>query len=161
MHAGADAEPALNAWYDGAGLSRRLLETIDLGIAVDTDDGLFVPIMRDIGNRGADDLRRGLDAMKSDVIARRIPPDELRGATITLSNFGTFGASRTAALVIVPPQVAIIGAGPIAPEVVAEDGRATVRRRLPLSLTFDHRVVTGGEATRFLAALIADLGRDA
>ncbi|MDP6603136.1 MAG: 2-oxo acid dehydrogenase subunit E2 [Rhodospirillales bacterium] len=54
----------------------------------------------------------------------------------------------------------VIGAGRIAPEVVAAEGRAVVRRRLPLSLTFDHRVVSGGEATRFLAALIADLGQD-
>jgi pyruvate dehydrogenase E2 component (dihydrolipoamide acetyltransferase) len=64
---------------------------------------------------------------------------------------------RHAALVVVPPQVAIIGAGRIARQVVAVDGHAAVRRMLPLSLTFDHRAVTGGEAARFLAAMIADL----
>ena len=95
--------------------------------------------MRDIGNRGADDLRRGLDAMKADVIARRIPPDELRGATITLSKLRHVRRrAGTVALVVVPPQAAIIGAGRIAPEVVAAEGRPAVRRCLPLSLTFDH-----------------------
>ncbi|MFZ1489084.1 MAG: 2-oxo acid dehydrogenase subunit E2, partial [Ilumatobacteraceae bacterium] len=82
---------------------------------------------------------------------------DLRGQTITLSNFGIF-TGRYAALVVVPPQVAIIGAGRVRDEVVAHDGRPAVRAVLPLSLTFDHRVVMGGEAARFLAALIADLG---
>ncbi|MEE8122720.1 MAG: dihydrolipoamide acetyltransferase family protein [Alphaproteobacteria bacterium] len=157
--AGCRAEPALNVWYDSRDASRRLLTKIDLGIAVDTQDGLFVPIMRDVGNRDEADLRRGLDALKKDAAARQIPVAELRGATITLSNFGMFGAGRSAALVVVPPQVAIIGAGRIAARVVAAEGKPAVRRMLPLSLTFDHRVVTGGEAARFLAAMIEDLAR--
>lgn len=130
---------------------------VDLGIAVHTEDGLFVPIMRDIGARTPGDIRAGLEALKKDVVARQIPPEELRGATMTLSNFGMFGAGRFAALVVVPPQVAIIGAGRIVPRVVAALGRPAVHRLLPLSLTFDHRVVNGGEAAHFLAALIADL----
>ena len=64
---------------------------------------------------------------------------------------------RYAALAIVPPQFAILGAGRAAPRVVAVDGKPAVRRLLPLSLTFDHRVATGGEAARFLAASVADL----
>jgi len=82
----------------------------------------------------------------------------LAGATITLSNFGMVGG-RFASLVVVPPQVAIVGAGRIAPLVVAHRGRPAVRRVLPLSLTFDHRVVTGGEAARFMVALKSDLER--
>lgn len=66
---------------------------------------------------------------------------------------------RFASLVVVPPQVAIVGAGRIAPLVVAHQGRPAVRRVLPLSLTFDHRVVTGGEAARFIVALRSDLER--
>ena len=66
---------------------------------------------------------------------------------------------RFASLVVVPPQVAIVGAGRIAPLVVAQRGRPAVRRVLPLSLTFDHRVVTGGEAARFMVALKSDLER--
>ena len=157
--AGCRAEPALNAWYDSRDASRRLLEKIDLGIAVDTEDGLFVPVMRDVGNRDEADLRRGLDALKKDVAARRIPVEELRGATISLSNFGMFGAGQYAALVVVPPQVAIIGAGRIQARLCAAEGKPAVRRMMPLSLTFDHRVVSGGEAARFLEAMLEDLAR--
>ena len=74
------------------------------------------------------------------------------------SNFGMIGG-RFASLVVVPPQVAIVGAGRIAQRVAAHQGQPAVRRMLPLSLTFDHRVVTGGEAARFLVALKLDLER--
>jgi len=152
------AEPALNAWYDGKAVARRLHQKVDLAIAMDTGDGLFAPVLRNVQARDAADLRRGLEAMKKDVLARTVPLEELRGATITLSNFGTLGG-RHAVLVVVPPQVAIVGAGRIAPAIVAVDGQPAVRRRLPLSLTFDHRAATGGEAARFLGAMIADLQR--
>lgn len=156
--AGCAASPGLNAWYDGRTMERRLLKQIDLGLAVDTEDGLFVPVLRNIGGRDAADLRRGIEAMKKDVRARTVPVAELRGQTITLSNFGMF-AGHFAALVIVPPQVAILGAGRIAPRVVAAEGEFAAHRILPLSLTFDHRAVTGGEAARFLKAAIEDLER--
>ena len=154
--AGCRAEPALNAWYLGRDAGRRLHEKVNLGIAMDTEDGLFVPVLRDVAARSEADLRRGLARMKADIRARSVPLEELRGQTITLSNFGMFGG-RHAALVVMPPQVAIIGAGRSREAVVARDGQPTVRRVLPLSLTFDHRPVMGGEASRFLAAVVADL----
>jgi pyruvate dehydrogenase E2 component (dihydrolipoamide acetyltransferase) len=150
------AEPSLNAWYDSAAGERRVIKRIDLGIAVDTEGGLIVPVLRNIGERDARDLRAGLDRMRADAIARSIPPEELRGATITLSNFGMIGG-RFANLVVVPPQVAIVGAGRIDLRVLARHGAPAVRRVLPISLTFDHRVVSGGEAARFLVALKSDL----
>ena len=107
-------------------------------------------------NRDPADLRDGLDRLRADVASRSIPPEELKGATITLSNFGMHGG-RYATLVVIPPQVAIVGAGRLHDAVVARSGTPVVRRSLPLSLTFDHRVVTGVEATRFLSALIDDL----
>jgi len=152
------SEPALNAWYNSAAGERRLVKRIDLGIAVDTGDGLIVPVLRNVGERDRKDLRAGLDRMRADAMARSIPPEELRGATITLSNFGMIGG-RFASLVVVPPQVAIVGAGRAVPRVVPRQGQIAVRRILPLSLTFDHRVVTGGEAARFLVALKSDLER--
>ncbi len=155
---GCCAEPGLNAWYESHSLALRVLRKIDLGVAVDLPDGLFVPVLRDVGSRDAADLRVGLDRMRADVAARKIPPEELRGATITLSNFGTI-AGRYAAPVVVPPTVAILGAGRIRREVVVHDGAPAVHRVLPLSLTFDHRVVSGGEAGRFLAAVIEDLAK--
>ncbi|RXH00002.1 dihydrolipoamide acetyltransferase family protein [Bradyrhizobium zhanjiangense] len=150
------AEPALNAWYNSSTGERRLIARIDLGIAVDTEGGLIVPVLRNVAERSVADLRAGLDRLRADSIARSIPPEELRGATITLSNFGMIGG-RFANLVIVPPQVAIIGAGRISQRAVAYRGQPAVRRMLPLSLTFDHRIVTGGEAARFLVALKSQL----
>jgi pyruvate dehydrogenase E2 component (dihydrolipoamide acetyltransferase) len=157
--AGCAAEPALNAWYLGRDQGRRLHDKVHLGIAMDTEDGLFVPVLHDVGNRDTADLRRGLEAMKTDVRARKVPMEELRGQTITLSNFGMFGGQH-AALVVLPPQVAILGAGRIHEAVVARGGEPAVRRVLPLSLTFDHRPVMGGEASRFLAAVVADLEKE-
>lgn len=156
LAAGCVASPALNAWYDSRAGARRLLKKIDVGIAMDTPDGLFVPVLRDVARRDGADLRRGLERMRADVLARKIPAEEMRGASITLSNFGMIGA-RYAAPIVVPPTVAILGAGRIGPQVVAVDGAAVVHRLLPLSLTFDHRTVSGGEAARFLNAVIADL----
>ncbi len=154
--AACTAEPSLNAWFNAQAGERRVIKRIDLGIAVDTEGGLIVPVLRNIGERAARDLRAGLDRMRADAIARSIPPEELRGATISLSNFGMIGG-RFANLVVVPPQVAIVGAGRIDRRAMVHAGELAVRRVLPLSLTFDHRVVTGGEAARFLVALKSDL----
>ena len=136
-----------------------MLKKINLGIAIDTEDGLFAPVLRDVGERDEGDLRNGLEEMKKDTVDRDLPPEKLRGATLTLSNFGVFGAGRFAALVVIPPQVAIIGAGRVAARVVGLEGKPTVRQMLPLSITFDHRVVSGGEAARFLTAVIKYLGQ--
>ena len=152
------AEPALNAWYDSHAMGRRLLQKIDLGIAVDTEDGLFAPVLRDVGNRDTADLRRGLSVMREAVRNRTVPPEELRGHTFMLSNFGIFGG-RYASPVVVPPAVAIVAAGRIREQVVAVAGAPAVRRMLPLSLTFDHRAITGGEASRFLAVLMDTVSR--
>ncbi|SFU10087.1 dihydrolipoamide acetyltransferase family protein [Pseudomonas marincola] len=146
-------EPVLNSWFDGQSLSIKQHQSLDLGIAVDSPDGLFVPVLRDVGARSAEDLKEGMARLRADVKARSIPPQEMMGATITLSNFGTlFG--RYANPIIVPPQVTIIGAGGIRDEPVAVAGKVVVHPILPLSLTFDHRAVTGGEAARFLKALV-------
>ena len=135
---------------------KRQHERLDLGIAVDTPDGLFVPVLRDVGQRTAADLKEGVMRLRADVQARSIPPQEMMGATLTLSNFGTlFG--RYANPVVVPPQVAILAAGAIRDEPVAVEGAVVVHPILPLSLTFDHRVVTGGEAARFFKALVEAL----
>lgn len=154
--AACKAEPALNAWYDGKKEARLLHSHVELGIAMNTNDGLFVPVLRDAGNRTEEDLRGALEAMKRDVAGRTVPPEELRGQTITLSNFGMIGG-RHATLIVMPPQVAIIGAGRITEEPRVVDGAITACRMLPLSLTFDHRAVIGAEATRFLMTLIKDL----
>jgi len=158
MVAGAAAAPALNAWFDSAAMRRRLHRQVDLGIAVETDDGLIVPVLRDIAGMEPTELRHGLDSLKARALGRKLPIEDLRGATITLSNFGML-AGRHAALVVLPPQVAILGAGRIGLEPVPDGPAIAWRHVLPLSLTFDHRIVTGGEAARFLNAAIEDLRR--
>jgi 2-oxoisovalerate dehydrogenase E2 component (dihydrolipoyl transacylase) len=158
--AGCAAVPALNASFDAAATRLHNNIDIDLGLAIDSPDGLFVPVLRAVQQGDAADWRRRIDAAKKGVAQRRLAPDELRGATITLSNFGTI-AGQHAALLIMPPQVAIIGAGRIIERALRVDGNVAVHHMLPLSLSFDHRAITGGEAARFLHAVIADLQRPA
>jgi 2-oxoisovalerate dehydrogenase E2 component (dihydrolipoyl transacylase) len=155
--AGCKAEPSLNASYDAASMSLRENPTIDLGLAIDSSDGLFVPVLRDAARAAPQGWRRQIEAFKRGVQSRSLTPADLRGATITLSNFGSI-AGRHASLIVMPPQVAILGVGRIvALPVRGADGGIALHRALPLSLTFDHRAVTGGMAARFLRAVIADL----
>ena len=154
--AACKAVPALNAWFDGANLTRTLHPHVDIGIAVDTDDGLFVPALRNADMLDGNGVRAAIKRLRTQVEDRSIPSSELSGYTISLSNFGMF-AGRYATPVVVPPCVAIIGAGKLSHDVVAVMGGIEVHRRMPISLTFDHRACTGGEAARFLAALLDDM----
>ncbi|MBB1473613.1 MULTISPECIES: dihydrolipoamide acetyltransferase family protein [unclassified Luteimonas] len=152
----AKAVPALNAWFDGESLTRTMHPQVDIGIAVDTDDGLFVPALRNADVLDAGGVRSAIQRLRQQVEDRSIPASELSGYTISLSNFGMF-AGRYATPVVVPPCVAIVGAGKLSQDVVAVIGGIEVHRRMPISLTFDHRAATGGEAARFLKALLDDL----
>ena len=145
-------EPALNAWFDGR--RRQLHDHVDLALAVDTPDGLFTPVLR--GVNAAADIEAKVELATRAVRDRSVTPEDMQRATITLSNFGSMGG-EFAALVVSPPQVAILGAGRISEQCGVAAGRPAVRRMLPLSLTFDHRAVTGGEAARFLAAVRGSL----
>ena len=156
--AGVRAEPGLNAWYDAASESRILIREIDVGLAVDTPDGLIVPVLRHVESLGAAPLRAELDRLKRTARDRTVKTEELRNFTFMLSNFGTL-AGRYATPVVVPPAVAILGTGRVRQDVMAAEGRVEIHARMPLSLSFDHRVVTGGEAVRFLGAVIGDLER--
>ncbi len=150
------AEPSLNAWFDDENLTLTRHPHVDLGIAVDTPDGLFVPALRNAHLLDGRGLREGINRLRAQVEDRSIPASELAGYTISLSNFGVF-AGRYGTVVVVPPCVAIIGAGKLSHDVVAVMGGIEVHRRMPISLTFDHRACTGGEAARFLKALLDDL----
>ena len=156
MIAACAAEPALNAWYDSANNSRILLGHIDLAIAVDTEGGLIVPVLRDIRNKTPGELRSAIAALKEAARHRTVQPADLRDFTLMLSNFGTL-AGRYGIPLVVPPAVAILGSGTVREDAVVAAGAVVAHRRMPLSLSFDHRCITGGEACRFLAAVIADL----
>jgi 2-oxoisovalerate dehydrogenase E2 component (dihydrolipoyl transacylase) len=152
----AKAVPALNAWFDMENSTRTLHTRVDIGIAVDTDDGLFVPVLRNADMLDAAGVRASVNRLRDQVMDRSIAGDELKGSTISLSNFGMF-AGRYATPVIVPPSVAIIAAGKGRHQVVPVMGGIETHRIIPLSLTFDHRAATGGEAARFLKAMLDDL----
>ena len=150
------AEPALNAWYDSVENSRLLLAHIDLGVAVDTPGGLLVPVLRNIESKSPLELRAALVTQKAAARERSTSGEDLRDFTLMLSNFGTL-AGRYGTPQVVPPAVAILGAGKVRRDAVVVGDRVEGHLRMPLSLSFDHRCVTGGEACRFLAAVIADL----
>jgi 2-oxoacid dehydrogenase/acyltransferase catalytic subunit len=101
--ASCKAEPSLNAWYDSEVGRRRLLTRVDVGLSIDLEGVLIVPVLRNVRERDSADLPARLERMRADAAACSIPPEELRGATITLSNFGMIGG-RFASLIVVPPQ---------------------------------------------------------
>jgi 2-oxoisovalerate dehydrogenase E2 component (dihydrolipoyl transacylase) len=150
------AEPALNAWYDPVTQSRFLVAHVDLGIAVDTPGGLILPVVRNIERKSPDELRAAIALQKEAAHRRSTAAEDLRDFTLMLSNFGTL-AGRYGIPLVVPPAVAILGAGKVREDAVVFEGAVRAHRRMPLSLSFDHRCITGGEACRFLGAVIADL----
>ena len=166
MALACEAEPTLNAWYDSHAIGRRIIKPMHLGLAVDTQDGLFVPVIRDAQCYSARAMRDKINTIKELVSQRKIAADDLRGNTITLSNFGSM-VGKYANPIVMPPTVAILGTGRLFQQLAytnlnktaSDDGKGTIVELtlLPLSLTFDHRSITGGEAARFLAVLMADL----
>jgi len=148
--------PAMNAWFDGEALTRTLHAHVDVGIAVDTEDGLFVPALRNADMLDARGIREGVNRLREQVEGRSIAASELSGYTISLSNFGMF-AGRYATPVVVPPCVAIVGAGRARHQMTPVMGGVEAHKVIPLSVTFDHRAATGGEAARFLRAMMDDL----
>lgn len=151
-----EKEPALNAWFDTPRSARKCFKEVNLGIAMDSTEGLFVPVIHDAAKQSDKTLRELINQYKQEVNDRAVAPENLKGATITLSNFGKF-SGRFASPIIVPPTVAILAVGKLYEGVVASNGQTAIHRLLPLSLSFDHRAVTGGEATRFLGAIIESL----
>ncbi len=154
--AGSRAEPVMNAWFDGKKLAIRQIPHVDVGIAVDTPDGLFVPTLRNAEKLGPKEVRAAMNRIKEQVRNRSIPPEEMKDFTIMLSNFGVF-AGRYATPVVTPPCVCILGAGKLRYDAIPVMGGFEAHRIIPISLTFDHRAATGGEASRFLAAVLKDL----
>ena len=156
LWAGAQAEPGLNAWYDDEQNVRMIHKGMHVGMAVDTADGLFVARLKDVHASDRQQMRGEINRLRDNVKNRSIPPEDLKDYTIMLSNFGVF-AGRYATPIVNPPCVAIVAAGVLRHEVVPVLGGIEAHRQLPLSLTFDHRVCTGGEGARFLKAMIEDL----
>ena len=154
--AGCIAEPGLNGFYNADSMIHQTESRVDIAMAVDTADGLIVPVIRNVEAMSLGDIRAAVDDLKQATRNRAVAPQDMVNYTFTLSNFGML-AGRYATPLMVPPTVAILGSGKLQHDVVAVMGGIEVHRRIPLSLSFDHRCVTGGETARFLAAVIQDL----
>jgi len=143
--------PLLNSkWNDDAIV---LHHEIHIGIAVDTDAGLLVPVIRNVPELSL----RQIAIQSRDLIARarerRLRPEELQGGTFTVTNLGAFGIDAFTP-VINPPQCAVLGIGRIARQPAIVDDHIEPRDQVTLSLTFDHRIVDGAPAARFLQSLV-------
>jgi 2-oxoisovalerate dehydrogenase E2 component (dihydrolipoyl transacylase) len=147
-------EPGLNAWFKGE--EKHIFKNVNLGLAVDSSDGLFVPIIKNANQLSSQEIRKEIERCKQGVADRSLAPDAFQNGTIILSNFGRF-AGKFANPIIVPPMVAIIAVGRLFDSVVSTKDGFAAHTKLPISLTFDHRPLTGGEATRFLGAMIKHL----
>ena len=148
-------EPIINSWFmkTGDNFKQKRFTDIHLGIAVDSEDGLFVPVIKQVQEKSAIELREELNLLLHQVKERTITPNQLQGATFVLSNFGKF-AGRYALPIIVSPTVATLAIGSLRQDMVVINSKPTVKFILPGSLTFDHRAITGGQAARFLQAML-------
>jgi pyruvate dehydrogenase E2 component (dihydrolipoamide acetyltransferase) len=146
--------PELNARLEGDEIV--YLDRYDIGIAIQTDEGLVVPVVRAVDARTVDELRSELERLAEGARAGTLAPDELRGSTFTVTSAGKLGG-----LVVTPivnhPEVAILGVHRIAPRPVVRDGEIVVRQMGNVSVTFDHRVVDGTRAAAFALEVIARL----
>lgn len=149
-------EPALNAWFDAETMTRCVHSTVNLGIAVDSSHGLYVPVLRQAGEYSANDIRQWVNETVTGIRERKIGREQLQHATITLTNFGAI-AGIFATPVVTPPQVAIVGAGRIVEKLVLRNNQPVSVKTMPLCMTFDHRACTGGEAARFMKVLVKAL----
>lgn len=148
--------PNLNAHFDNDHLAMRLFDEINIGMAVDTEHGLFVPVIKNAEQLTDEELRQQIDHYKHKIKNQALTQSDMEGATITFSNYGTI-SGRYATPIIVPPTVAIVGVGRLHNEAVPSNGAVQIERAAPISLSFDHRAATGGEAARFLKAMIDTL----
>ena len=146
--------PELNARIDGSDLV--LIERYDIGVAVQTDQGLVVPVVRNVDERSLDELDAEIARLADAAHGGRLAPDELRDGTFTVTSAGKSAGLFTTPLVN-HPQVAILGVYRIAERPAVVDGELAVRRMGNVSVTFDHRVIDGKRAADFGLAVIAQL----
>ena len=150
------AHPYLNASLDEAAEEIVLKRYYNIGIAVDTSDGLIVFVVKEADQKNILDLAREGAALAEKARHRKIDLPELRGSTFTITNYGVVGASYGTPIINYP-EVAILGLGKIEDRPVVREGQIVIRKIMPLSLAFDHRVIDGVEAGRFLGVVIQHL----
>jgi len=146
--------PIFNSSLDEVANEIVLKEYVHLGIAVDTEQGLMVPVIRDVDKKTVLEVAKELEVLAQKARDRKVSSDELKGGTFTISNQGAIGGAHFTPIVN-KPEVAILGLGRGAMKPVVRDGKVEVRMMTPLGLSYDHRVIDGGSAARFIVDLVA------
>lgn len=148
--------PMFNSSLDEVANEIVLKDYIHLGIAVDTDAGLIVPVIRDVDKKSVLELAKELEVLAQKARDRKVSGDDLKGGTFTISNQGAIGGAHFTPIVN-KPEVAILGLGRSAMKPVVRDGKIEARMMTPIGLSYDHRVIDGGGAARFTVDLLAAL----
>jgi pyruvate dehydrogenase E2 component (dihydrolipoamide acetyltransferase) len=155
------AYPQFNASYDAASGEHGeliLKRYFHIGIAVDTERGLLVPVIRDADKKNVSELARELNEMAEKARGGKLTPDEMRGGTFTITNLGGIGGTAFSPIINYP-EVAILGMSRSSWQPVVRADKIEPRLMLPISLTYDHRVIDGADGARFavrVAAMLAD-----
>ena len=153
--------PDFNASLDASGENLILKKYFHIGVAVDTPDGLMVPVLRDVGCKGIVQLARELGEISARARDKKLSAADMQGGCFTISSLGGIGGTAFTPI-INAPEVAILGVSRSAMKQVYRDGAFMPRLMLPLSLSYDHRVIDGASAARFivyLAQTLADIRR--
>jgi len=148
--------PAFNASLDEAAQELVLRQYYHIGIAVDTEQGLLVPVVRDADKKSLLDLAKELETLAQRARERKVSREEMQGGTFTLSNQGAIGGGHFTP-VINRPEVGILGVGRGTLRPVVRDGQIVARLLVPLALSYDHRVIDGGVAARFMVDFVRAL----
>jgi pyruvate dehydrogenase E2 component (dihydrolipoamide acetyltransferase) len=148
--------PRANSSMDETSMEIIYKDYCHIGVAVDTEGGLIVPVLRNVDQKNLLQVSEELHALTEKTRQRKISIEELQGGTFTISNQGSIGGSHFTPI-IYAPQVAILGVGQGQAKPVAIDGKIAIRTILPLCLAYDHRVLDGADAVRFLKDVIAGL----
>jgi pyruvate dehydrogenase E2 component (dihydrolipoamide acetyltransferase) len=148
--------PIFNSSLDEAANEIVLKEYFHIGIAVDTEAGLIVPVMRNVDKKNLADISKELEELAKKARDRKISADELKGGTFTISNQGGIGGAHFTPI-INKPEVAILGLGKATMKAVVRESMVEPRMMMPLGLSYDHRVIDGGAAARFIVDLVQAL----
>ncbi len=146
--------PVFNSSLDEAAGEIIYKEYFNIGLAVDTEQGLIVPVLRDVDKKDIATLSKEINELAAKTRDRKVSLDELQGGTFTISNQGGIGGGHFTPI-INRPEVAILGLGRGALKPVVREGKVEARLMLPLALSYDHRVIDGGAAVRFILDIVA------
>ncbi|MBC8504164.1 MAG: 2-oxo acid dehydrogenase subunit E2 [Chloroflexi bacterium] len=139
--------PAVNSQLTENGLAR--FDKINIGLAIDTERGLVVPVLKDTGELSLLEIEAGLTDLVDRALSNKTLPEDFSGGTFTITNLGAFGVDSFTPI-INPPEATILGLGRINPKPVVVDDVIGIRQMITLSLSFDHRLIDGAPAARFL-----------